>query len=64
MVPQVPLTPQVHPTALQAPSSLSHLRKSAKEPLAPAALLLALHEVTHREVGTPQNGDANDEFAR
>jgi len=30
----------------------------------PAALLLALHEVTHREVGTPQNGDPNDEFAR
>ena len=30
----------------------------------PAALLLALPEVTHREVGTPQNGDANDGFAR
>ena len=29
-----------------------------------AALLLALPEVTHREVGAPQKADANDEFAR
>lgn len=60
----VPLTPQVHPTVLQAASSLSYLRKSAKKPLAPAALLLAQLEVTHREVVAPQNGDTNDEFAR
>ena len=29
-----------------------------------AALLLALPEVTHREVGASQNGDTNDDFAR